>query len=315
MADTPQGLAEITEQCPTGPTRGCPGVARVPASLTNTERSGGTIYRARFFTLRHGLLPRSPQCAAFGASGRDLVAAIAVGLEVCVRIGMAGYDRAANNSLFFEHGQHATSICGTIGSAAAAAMLLGSEWPGTVPLIDPLCGSGTIPIEGALIARRIAPGVNRRFAVQRWPDFDASIWERLLMEAREQEASRSPVPIRGSDRDAGAIEAALANAERAGVGADLELDRRPLSAIEAPGASGWMVTNPPYGVRVADPGAVRDLYAALGKVLRARFAGWRLALLSPGEALERQLGLSLRERFATLNGGIPVRLVTGQVES
>ncbi|MDQ3951110.1 MAG: class I SAM-dependent RNA methyltransferase, partial [Gemmatimonadota bacterium] len=196
----------------------------------------------------------------------------------------------------------------------AAAMLLGSEWPGTVPLIDPMCGSGTIPIEAALLARRIAPGASRRFAFQRWPEFDGAISARIVGEAREQELRRAPTPIRGSDRDAGAVEAARANAERAGVAADVELDQRPLSAIEPSMSCGWVVTNPPYGVRVADAGAVKDLYAALGNVLRARFRGWRLALLSPGESLERQVGVMLRERFATLNGGIPVRLVTGEVQ-
>jgi putative N6-adenine-specific DNA methylase len=195
----------------------------------------------------------------------------------------------------------------------AAAMLLGSEWPGTVPLIDPMCGSGTIAIEAALLARRIAPGVNRPFAFQRWPEFDQAVWARMVAEAREQELARAPASIRGSDRDAGAIEAAQANAERAGVVGDVELERRPVSAMESPSGRGWVVVNPPYGVRVAESAAVRDLYAALGNVLRARFPGWRLALLTPSESLERQVGLPLHERLATLNGGIPVRLVTGEV--
>jgi putative N6-adenine-specific DNA methylase len=195
----------------------------------------------------------------------------------------------------------------------AAAMLLAAEWPGTVPLIDPMCGSGTIPIEAALLARRIAPGLNRGFAFERWPETEAVMWARTVGEARAQELPRAPAPIRGSDRDAGAIEAARANAERAGVAADIEFDRRPVSAIEPPEAHGWVVVNPPYGVRVAQPRAVRDLYAALGNTLRARFSGWRFALLSPGESLERQVGLTLQQRFATLNGGIPVRLMTGEV--
>jgi putative N6-adenine-specific DNA methylase len=195
----------------------------------------------------------------------------------------------------------------------AAAMLVGSDWPATVPLVDPMCGSGTIPIEAALLARRIAPGMNRPFALQRWPEVDAAAWARIVGDAREQELPRAAAPIRGSDRDAGAIEAARANAERAGVAADIELERRPVSTIEPPADRGWVAVNPPYGVRVARPGAVRDLYAALGNTLRTRFPGWRLALLSPGESVERQVGLTLHERFATLNGGIRVRLMTGEV--
>jgi putative N6-adenine-specific DNA methylase len=195
----------------------------------------------------------------------------------------------------------------------AAAMLIGSDWPGSASLIDPMCGSGTIPIEAALMARRIAPGLNRPFAFQQWPGFDAEAWERMVTQARDQQLPASPVDLRGSDRDAGAVEAARANAERAGVGADLAIEQLPVSAMSPAKGNGWIVTNPPYGVRVGEAASVRDLYAALGNVLRARFAGWTVGVLSPDEQLERQMGFALRERFATVNGGIPVRLVTGEV--
>ncbi len=199
----------------------------------------------------------------------------------------------------------------------AAAMLLGSEWAETVPLIDPMCGSGTIPIEAALMARRIAPGSNRSFAFQRWPTFEPAIWARLLDEGRERQRPAAAVPILGSDRDAGAVEAARANAERAGVGSDVQFDRRPVSEIRPPAGEGarpgWIVTNPPYGVRVAEADRVRDLYAAFGNVMRARFGGWKVALLSPVDSLERQIGLTFGEQFATANGGIPVRLVTAEI--
>ncbi len=195
----------------------------------------------------------------------------------------------------------------------AAAMLLGSGWPGTTPLIDPMCGSGTIPIEAALIARRIAPGLGREFAFERWPEFDAGAWGRLLEDARGGQLERAVAPIRGSDRDEGAVSAARGNAERAGVAADVDFQVRPISAVDPPPGTGWVVTNPPYGVRIGEAGAVRDLYAALGNALRARCPGWVLAMLSPGEALERHVGVELSERFGTVNGGIPVRLVTGQL--
>jgi putative N6-adenine-specific DNA methylase len=195
----------------------------------------------------------------------------------------------------------------------AASMLLGSGWPGTVPLVDPMCGSGTIPIEAALLARRMAPGLGRSFAFQEWPDFDAAGWAGLIDEAAARALAKAPAVIRGSDRDAGAVEAARANAGRAGVGGDVDFDVRPLSGVDLPAELGWLVTNPPYGVRTSEAGAVRDLYAALGKVARARGAGWTVAMLSPDEGLERQVGLSFVERFRTVNGGIAVRLVTGKV--
>jgi putative N6-adenine-specific DNA methylase len=118
----------------------------------------------------------------------------------------------------------------------------------------------------------------------------------------------------GSDRDEGAIRAAAANADRAGVRDDLTLAVATVSAAEFPAAErGFVVTNPPYGVRVGEADRVRNLWARLGQVLRERAPGWRVALLSPEGALERQLGLPLREVARTTNGGIPVRLMVGEV--
>lgn len=201
----------------------------------------------------------------------------------------------------------------------AAAMLLGSGWDGTTPLADPMCGSGTIPIEGALLARRIAPGLAgpdrepRDYAFTSWPDFDVELWARVVDRAAAQILSAAPVPILGSDRDEGAIAAATANAERAGVAADVDFSVRAVSAIEPPPGPGWMVINPPYGVRVGERDPLRNLYAALGRTLRDRCPGWTLALLSPDPGLERQVGLPLEEVLRTSNGGIPVRLAVGRV--
>lgn len=192
----------------------------------------------------------------------------------------------------------------------AAAMLLAGEWDGSKPLLDPMCGSGTIPIEAALIARRIAPGRLRSFAFQAWPSFDAAMWEQLRSEAESRALPRSPVSIKGSDRDAGAIEAARSNAERAGVSADIELSVRALSAIEDCAAeTGQIVTNPPYGVRVGEADRLRDLYARLGQVVRAKCPGWGLTVLSANQRLERELRLRLENRLSTRNGGIPVRIL------
>jgi len=121
--------------------------------------------------------------------------------------------------------------------------------------------------------------------------------------------------IAGSDRDEGAIRAATANAERAGVKDAITLAVHTLSAASFPEAErGFVVTNPPYGVRVGDVDRVRNLWARFGQTLRERAPGWRVALLSPDPALERQLGIPLRLVAQTSNGGIPVRLVSGEVE-
>lgn len=194
----------------------------------------------------------------------------------------------------------------------AAAMLLASGWDPATPLVDPFCGSGTIPIEAALMARRIAPGRDRAFAFQEWPRYDGAAWQRVFARAREGERP-APAPIVGSDRDAGAIEAARANAERGTVGADIVFEQRPASAVVAPGGVGAVVTNPPYGVRVAGAGDLRDLYSRFGAVLGAHFVGWRVAVLSADPRLTGQLGVRLDERLRTSNGGIDVRLMAGVV--
>jgi putative N6-adenine-specific DNA methylase len=202
----------------------------------------------------------------------------------------------------------------------AAAMLLGSGWPADVPLLDPLCGSGTLAIEGALLGRRIAPGLAaaggtpRGYAFEAWADFDAGVWEELVGHARDAVLPAAGIPIHASDRDTGAIEAARANAARAGVLDDITFEARALSAVEAPGPAGWLVTNPPYGQRVGEQTPLRDLYAALGNLARRRLAGWTLALLSADRRLDAQLGVRLDEVLRTSNGGIPVRLMVGRVD-
>ena len=201
----------------------------------------------------------------------------------------------------------------------AAAMVMGSGWDGRAPLVDPMCGSGTIPIEAAMIARRMAPGidhvarVSRRFAFMGWAGFDDVAWERRIATALAGAAARSPVPIIGADRDAGAIAAARTNAARAGVSEDIEFRQHAISALELPPERGWIVSNPPYGVRVGESAALRNLYAQLGTVLRDRAAGWSLAMLTADRALERQVGVALTAVLRTSNGGIPVNLVTGTV--
>lgn len=195
----------------------------------------------------------------------------------------------------------------------AAAVLMTSGWDGRGPLLDPLCGSGTVVIEGALLARRRAPGSSRDFAFMRWPAFDMSVWQTLLADARSQECAAAPVPIQGSDRDAGATAATVHNAMRAGVADDIEVATCAISAIEPPPGPGWLVTNPPYGVRVGDREQLRNLYAQLGRVARAKCAGWTVGMVSGDRALTRQTRLPLTAQLRTTNGGLPVELVRAEL--
>lgn len=190
----------------------------------------------------------------------------------------------------------------------AAALLLASDWRGDEALLDPMCGSGTIPIEAAMIARNIAPGVTREFAFMRWRTFEPAAWARLKAEAAS--AMRpGRVAIHGGDRDAGAIAAARANAARANVASDIVFARQSLSAAEPPATTGLIATNPPYGKRASEGKDVRDLFAQLGKLMRSKFGDWRLTLLAPEERLSRQLGLPLETLLKTSNGGIRVSVL------
>lgn len=218
----------------------------------------------------------------------------------------------SSGELLHRRGYRLATAKAPLRETLAAGVLLASGWRPDQPLLDPFCGAGTLPIEAALLALAIPPGLNRDFVFLRWPSYVAAVFESLR--ARHDTSEFSPLPIIGSDRDAGAIEAARTNAERAGVAGSLELVQRAVSAIEPIADSGWIVTNPPYGVRVSENRDLRDLYAAFGATLRARFRGWRVAFLCPDAALATHTGLALAESPpGFVNGGLKVKLWQAQV--
>lgn len=190
----------------------------------------------------------------------------------------------------------------------AAAMLAGCEWQGDVPLVDPFCGSGTIGIEGALRARGMAPGLTRRFAIEQWPGVDPAWVTSQRDHAAALARPSAAVAIQMSDRDAGACEAARANAQRAGVIEDLVIEHCPISAVDlaALGPRGLLLTNPPYGLRLSEGADLRSLYARLGDVVRSGGRDWRLGLLVPDRSLAAQTGLKFTTLLRTSNGGIGV---------
>ena len=220
----------------------------------------------------------------------------------------------SSGALLHRRGYRLATAKAPLRETLAAAMLAAGEWDGSAPLVDPMCGSGTLAIEAAQMARRIAPGLERPFSVERWPGAVPGMMEEVRADAATVQKPSASVDIIGSDRDAGAIEAARTNAVRAGVEADVSLSVRALSSALIPSTGrGWIVSNPPYGLRVGEADGVRDLWAQLGNVLRERARGWRVVLLSPDQALERQLRIRVRVVAQTSNGGIPVRIVVGDV--
>jgi putative N6-adenine-specific DNA methylase len=215
-----------------------------------------------------------------------------------------------SGDLLHRRGYRLATAKAPVRESLAAAMLLAAGYDGSAPLVDPLCGAGTIAIEAALLARRMAPGRRRPFAFERWPSFEGATWSRVKHEAEAKVLSHAPAPILGSDRDAGAIEASRANAERADVAGDIGFVRQALSEFAPPaGVHGWVVTNPPWGVRVGEGGALRDLYAAFGRILRERAAGWTAVMLSADRRLEAATGLEWEPALHTTSGGVDVRVL------
>ncbi len=197
----------------------------------------------------------------------------------------------------------------------AAAMLMAAGYTGEEPLLAPFCGSGTLAIEGAMIAARIAPGLQRGFAFERWPCFKARRWQRARERAlaMRREPLASP-PVLASDLDAAALARTRANAVRAGVDGLLRCERQDaLALVPPPGADGGLIVcNPPWGERLADGGAAARLYARLGAHLRAAFPGWRAAIVCARASQSRALGGSA-PLLRAMHGGkwIEVRMIGG----
>ncbi len=199
----------------------------------------------------------------------------------------------------------------------AAALLMASGWDPSAALLDPFCGSGTIPIEAALMQLGLPPGLNRRFAFMDWPGYQQSVFSDQLTAVSDRQSAitniQSEIKILASDRDAGAIKMAHANAERAGVEDIIEFKCQAVSAIMPPAGLGWVVTNPPYGVRVSEGKDLRNLYAQFGNVLRRQCPGWNVAVLCNDPILLGQMQMQLDASLGFINGGIGVRVARGVV--
>ena len=191
----------------------------------------------------------------------------------------------------------------------AAAIMIHSGWDGKVPLMDPMCGSGTLLIEGAGIALGAPAGGGREFGVMRWRDFDRRLWDKLLSEARASAATMLDLPVLGYDRDPKTIIACRENARRAGVEYNISFDRKPFEDVEPCGHNGVLVMNPPYGVRMGEKIELEQLYRKIGEVFKRRFAGWTAYLLAGDLELAKLVGLKPARRFVLFNGPLECRLL------
>ena len=194
----------------------------------------------------------------------------------------------------------------------AAGLIALTGWDGSVPLADPLCGSGTLLIEAARLALGRAPGLKRAFALERWPDFDAALWRQELEAARalsrdSLQDGRPLAPLAGMEREASVLEQARSNAAAAGVAPWIQLRQGDCRDFQPPADRGILVCNPPYGERIGAADALEDLYADLGAMVKERCSGWTLWLLSGNPQLTGALRLKASRRIPVSNGGIDCR--------
>ena len=244
------------------------------------------------------------------------VAAPDVRVNLLVRKGRAILSLDIGGGSLHRRGWRASQGEAPLKENLAAAMLLRGQWPKIHAeggaLLDPMCGSGTLLIEGVLMAADEAPGLQRWRGEQpsRWLQFDTTLWSSLVQDAQARaEAGRAALkPVFfGADTDPNALRSAVANADRAGVAELIRFDRRPVSALVSPGIErGVVVCNPPYDQRLAaDPA----LYRELGDALRRTVPGWRASLLCGDENLAKATGLRAAKKYAMFNGALECSLI------
>ncbi|MBY0227881.1 MAG: RNA methyltransferase, partial [Gemmataceae bacterium] len=196
-----------------------------------------------------------------------------------------------------------------INEALAAGIILRTGWDASAPFADPMCGSGTLPIEAAWIALRRPPGLTRkRFGFMGWLDHDRGEWAAMRDEARMGILKALPAPVLGSDERTDAVEHARQNARAAGIGHALDFQRTDFRHVRLPETPGTVLLNPPYGERIGEEKDLIPLYRAIGDLAR-RCPGWRVWVFTGNERLGRAVGLPPRQAVKLFNGKIPCQLL------
>jgi 23S rRNA (guanine2445-N2)-methyltransferase / 23S rRNA (guanine2069-N7)-methyltransferase len=278
--------------------------------------SGDAITHARFAALRvkDAVVDRLRE--QFGVRPSVDTEAPDLRLNLLVRKGRATLSVDLGGGSLHRRGWRAMQNEAPLKETLAAAMLLRGQWPKVYAdgggLLDPMCGSGTLLIEGALMVADVAPGLarNNAAAPSHWLKFDTALWQRLVDEAREREhigrASLRTV-FHGSDADPHAIRAATANAEAAGVADAITFRTLPVRLLESPPEpNGLAICNPPYDQRLA---ADDGLYRELGDALQRATPDWRVTILAGDEQLARATGLRANKRYAFFNGALECMLL------
>ncbi|MHB1590148.1 MAG: THUMP domain-containing class I SAM-dependent RNA methyltransferase [Sulfuricella sp.] len=190
----------------------------------------------------------------------------------------------------------------------AAGILKLAGWQPGMPLLDPMCGSGTFLIEAAQMALNIAPGAERWFAFEHMKNFEPATWDAIYREAAAAELPKTPLPIYGSDVSSTVLMAARANLATAGLEEVVTLKQINLLDVTPPAPTGVLVANPPYAVRIGEQEEMAQLYPRIGDLLKQKFGGWRACFLSADMRLAKLIRLSVSRRIPLYNGALDCRL-------
>jgi len=198
-----------------------------------------------------------------------------------------------------------------LNEALAAAIVLLTGWTGETAFFDPMCGSGTLPIEAAWIALRRPPGLTRKhFGFQGWMDYDVKLWAGLRDEARRGVLKKLPPPVSGSDIRKDAVVFSRGNARAAGIGHLIDFEVCDVSDFQPPaGPSGTIICNPPYGERIGEEKDLKPLYRTLGEVLQKRCSGWTAFVFTGNASLAKCIDMKPAARIPLFNGKIPCQLL------
>lgn len=212
----------------------------------------------------------------------------------------------ASGESLHRRGYRQATLEAPLNEVLAAGIILMSGWRGECDFIDPMCGSGTLPIEAALIARNIAPGVFRQgYAFEKWPDFDKELFEEIYND--DQNEREFNHHIYGYDNNPRAIEVATRNVKAAGLSRNITLKQQPFQIFEQPKEKAILITNPPYGERISSPDLL-GLYQMIGERLKHAFTGGSAWILSYRDECFDQIGLKPTQKIPLMNGALQCQL-------
>ena len=289
-------------------------------NVTHTMRVNTTAIRCALKSLEFiTLLVKDAVCDRFRAHCNERPSVDTLEPDVRIHVFIEDdklmlYLDTSGDALFKRGVRQHTNIA-PIRENLAAGILRLAKWQPGIPLLDPMCGSGTFLIEAAQMSLNIQPGIARKFAFEKLLNFDAAKWIELREQAIAAQLPAKPLEIYGSDLYGDALKTTWRNLEEAGLSECVELKQANVLEISAPAASGMLVANLPYGERMGELDELAELYPQLGDALKKKFGGWTAYLFTADKAILKLMRLSPSKRTPLFNGAIECRLLEYKIVS